>query len=417
MALHALVSLSVYGCRPAAGRAGLAAGGPPVSPEASSGADIDGTAGVCRGDYDCQLNGVCTAGVCQCDAAWTGPQCRVMNLKPSPRNGGYKHPNTSSWGGNAWRDPDTNVYHGFFSEFVNHCGLSTWGTNSRIVHAEATDPAGPYKFADEALPPQAHNAHIAYDATAKLFLLYHIHVPDPTCVGPAYNCSRKCTNGSTVPPTSAVAQPLSLDDPSSLRAINWTYNSGALHTSASVYGPWLGERAPNVGCNNPSPFLFPNGSVLRACAGQHYYPQVDQAVSYLSNYSNTPAVNITCANLDGVVPMKNGFHSEDAVVWVDRRGNRHLLSHSVGPWADADGVHAYSMDGRTWNCSDIPPYNGSIPFDDGKTDIVTKRERPKLLFDSNGEPIVLFTAIVTQNHHVDDYSYTLATPIHTASSQ
>jgi hypothetical protein len=55
----------------------------------------------CVTDLDCSLNGVCKGGSCLCDAAWTGPCCTALNLLPVPTAApGYRHPNTSTWGGN-----------------------------------------------------------------------------------------------------------------------------------------------------------------------------------------------------------------------------------------------------------------------------------------------------------------------------
>jgi hypothetical protein len=73
----------------------------------------------------CNLNGVLTGSVCECDAAWAGSECETLAVLPTPKNGGYHQSHTSSWGGNAVYDSVNGVYHGFFSEMVLNCGLST----------------------------------------------------------------------------------------------------------------------------------------------------------------------------------------------------------------------------------------------------------------------------------------------------
>ena len=35
----------------------------------------------CSTEHDCQLNGVCEAGVCHCDPAWGSPDCSVLQLE------------------------------------------------------------------------------------------------------------------------------------------------------------------------------------------------------------------------------------------------------------------------------------------------------------------------------------------------
>ena len=43
----------------------------------------------CGTDVDCDLNGVCTGGVCVCDKPWTGSTCGEMRFKPVTFPQGY----------------------------------------------------------------------------------------------------------------------------------------------------------------------------------------------------------------------------------------------------------------------------------------------------------------------------------------
>ena len=43
----------------------------------------------CTADGDCQLNGLCTAGGCVCDAAWKGANCSTLNLQPAKFGNGF----------------------------------------------------------------------------------------------------------------------------------------------------------------------------------------------------------------------------------------------------------------------------------------------------------------------------------------
>ena len=67
---------------------------------------------------------------CVCDAAFTGPKCAQLNLLPADADTlgqlWNRVDNTASWGGNVVRD-DSGLYHMFFAEFLNHCGLDSWG--------------------------------------------------------------------------------------------------------------------------------------------------------------------------------------------------------------------------------------------------------------------------------------------------
>ena len=77
--------------------------------------------GACRADEDCNLNGVCAAGKCACDAQWDGATCGVLALEPASKDGGYRRPGFNGWGGNPWYDPHDKRYHVFTVEMTKGC--------------------------------------------------------------------------------------------------------------------------------------------------------------------------------------------------------------------------------------------------------------------------------------------------------
>ena len=96
----------------------------------------------CSSIDDCSANGECVAGVCICDAAFTGASCAVFNLLPlRPSNGeGYRRyelggSRVSSWCGAVLRGDD-GKYHMWSSEMSNGAGIKAWNTNSQIVFKE-----------------------------------------------------------------------------------------------------------------------------------------------------------------------------------------------------------------------------------------------------------------------------------------
>jgi hypothetical protein len=38
--------------------------------------------GPCQSNFDCSLNGICTSGICTCDAPWTGSDCGTLDFYP-----------------------------------------------------------------------------------------------------------------------------------------------------------------------------------------------------------------------------------------------------------------------------------------------------------------------------------------------
>ena len=75
------------------------------------------TAGSCSTALDCSLGGLCVGGVCQCDAAFKGPNCAELNLLPA-----RKAPlldigsDTASWGGFPVYDSSDKLWHLFYAE-------------------------------------------------------------------------------------------------------------------------------------------------------------------------------------------------------------------------------------------------------------------------------------------------------------
>ena len=101
----------------------------------------------CQLDLDCELNGVCTAGQCKCDSAWSGKNCEILSLKAAPKANGYMEDGVSSWGGTTLLGDD-NKYHMFVGTFSGGCGLNSWYRNEELVHAVADTPTGPFKKMD-----------------------------------------------------------------------------------------------------------------------------------------------------------------------------------------------------------------------------------------------------------------------------
>eukprot|EP01048_Picozoa_sp_COSAG05_P006790 COSAG05_NODE_458_length_9621_cov_5.309914_2_plen_897_part_00 len=113
----------------------------------------------------------------------------------------------------------------------------------------------------------------------------------------------------------------------------------------------------------------------------------------------------------------------DPYIWLDRRGNLHVLAcMGIEPlWQVTYGAHVYSGDGgRTWHslCYDkMEPScasysNGTTNFVDGSQKQI-KFERPKLMLDPvTGSPLVLFNSAGYHGKGItNDRSYTVARPI------
>jgi hypothetical protein len=178
----------------------------------------------CTSDLDCSLNGACqTGGVCSCDPGWTGRCCGALDLLPvnvSETGLGYRHPATSTWGGNIIIQADnssSSSYHMWIAEMAPngtagdagagscgesvpggpagaasscgggwcskrvytpskslHAGLTTWGSNSQITHVKSTAGyGGPYVRQEVAVPVWSHNPLVRAMPDSTL-VMYHI---------------------------------------------------------------------------------------------------------------------------------------------------------------------------------------------------------------------------------------------------
>lgn len=151
----------------------------------------------CGSDYDCSLNGECSAGVCACVPPWTGSSCGTLDVLPAalPDAALYRRANVSSWCASTVRD-DAGTWHAFISVFADHCGLNSWEANSELVHAvSAGGPAGPFVNDSVIRLPFAHNPKVIRDPMTGEYLIFHIGCGD--------NETRRygpCAGGVTPPP-------------------------------------------------------------------------------------------------------------------------------------------------------------------------------------------------------------------------
>jgi hypothetical protein len=141
-------------------------------------------------------------GACLCDAGWRGAACSELSLLPAaplaaatqtyfhPSNGGASGGGftSNSWGISVARDDSGALWHGYMTEMMGNCSLSSWTTASHILHVTAPSPAGPWAVQGVALHKFAHNPQVLRAADGG-WLLFHIGAPVPaSCEGPGEAC-------------------------------------------------------------------------------------------------------------------------------------------------------------------------------------------------------------------------------------
>ena len=318
--------------------------------------------GPCTTDLDCSLNGVCSNAVCVCDAPWNGTSCSVLQFRPAPTVGAYgESPNVTSWGGTPLLGDEPNTtWHMYVVEIEGAgCGLAQWKAQSTVVHAIASSPEGPYMRVSTVLKHEAHNpAALRHNGSWYIF-----HIGD----GDAPKNVSACTGGEGPPPPAG-----------------HVVTKHAIHVSRSgPAGPFVpvptGSEFIAHGCNNPSPMRHPNGTVYLGCTWSLRRAKQPDLSRWSKAWSIAPKSGRTWLNRSW----------EDPFLWVDARGNWHVLAHTytddVFPALSYSG-HGFSTDGHHWHYSTEEPYDGTVRRVDGSTKYYATLERPKLLFTDPAYP-------------------------------
>jgi hypothetical protein len=350
---------------------------------------------ICHDNLDCSLNGVCEEEdhlhpykKCKCDKPWQGERCERLQFKPVTFPQGYgMAPNISStWGGGVIYNSVGKEYHMFVSRMTNDCLLEHWTTNSRIDHAVSQKATGPYTFQNVAIDTWSHNAApiVLSDGT---FAIFHIGLGVGGPTG-GINCTSSTSSAITSSPDDVFS---AVDDDAARNKSKSVGIMGSMiHVASSLDGPWTPlANANNIlgKCNNPAPWVHPNGTYIYVgCGGL-----LKRATTIAGPYETI--ATFPMAMLGGGEGEENGLpppplHYEDPQIYTDDRGNFHCLYHVYTtnlPSSDCVhsivSAHAFSTDGITdWQMSPFPPYGTQLLLSTGETITLATRERPKPFF-------------------------------------
>ena len=361
----------------------------------------------CVSDEDCGLLGSCTAGACDCDPGWVGATCASLDLVPAPPDAGLRQQNSSNWCLTLLRDPDDEgLFHGLSADFGGCAdGLSIWLTGSRIIHATASSPVGPFVpawadgAAEVAVSGEAHNPQALRTPDGTFLLLDSYAGPDAGCDLEADYDKCASTGGMCkpkMPPGGGVGRFI-------------------FHEAATPAGPW----APvNVTCDypcfsqnlTPSPFFHPNGTlfVVFHCDSGGAHKMGDLVMVRADSWRDGPFERVN----DGVWSVGDvGPHPEDPFAFLHTNSKTGELSWHVILHNNPEGLHLFSRDGLNFTLQQslAAPEDGSLgavpqpPYvfpptvaqTDGTNFTAGRRERPWILWKANTTcvPEVLVTSM------------------------
>lgn len=297
----------------------------------------------------------------------------------------YRNASLASWGGTVVHSPsDTkHHYHLFAAAFSNGCGLDGWESNSFVMHAVADTPEGPFEYHDTALPVWHHNPHalLAPDGT---WLIYSIGK----------------TNASWAVSCNGHHEPVSHNE----RQIDQV----EIHYASSPYGPWQLQQQPDgdglLYAANPSPLFLPNGSVVVVGTGFGGPLHVAFAETWRGPYRSL-------APLPFSTPA--GLLFEDPGLFYDRKVAKFkILMHQYRANLSYVGGYAESVTDDFFGAWDYnfysPAYNATITFTNGLEMRLHRRERPKVLLDSDGAPAFLYNGVCGVNVNSDCFTFVQA---------
>lgn len=371
-------------------------------------------------EADCVLNGICKGGQCVCDPGWTGDRCNQLNLKPPDRlkPHGYYNGSMPTWGGDI-------IYEdGRYHAFITAKAFTTppldesdnYICNTAIAHLEGPTPAGPFTFAEFALPVYHHEAHaiVAPDGTVLIFMIKYDggELPDllsEECLRNGYNKSHEVI------------------------AVAW---------SSSVYGPWKEKVLLNpwpgpedkkswlCQTNCPSVTFAPNGTAIMAFRSI----QCDRDIPYVNNTREKIAI-ATAPHWSGpytihskepvfgwrvpddwpssLVTPGQIMTNEDPFIWRTARGYHMLVHCQLQPYSKTRGAYGYSQDGLSWTLLPDYSWETNMTWSDGAISYFKRRQAPGLYLDNDSYPLYLLTPVdeLSVNGTLWGHGWTMMQPV------
>jgi hypothetical protein len=401
--------------------------------------------GGCTSSADCHLNGDCTAGKCVCDSAWSAsPDCAVMSFaeveKEAGKAPGYYNATEASWGGFPIKNSDGkwNLIH---AQMANHCPLGSWTSNSIVARSVSTSgkPEGPYEFAEELLPPFAHNPTIrkAEDGTYVIFFIGGWTTNASHCSSTAEGDaavaaartgggppSPPCKDGSNWPKSCGPHMPGDDGQTDCCGSAAHGNNAGcgiATATSKSLSGPWEVKAlnivdqwlSDDVYCThtNPTIQILKNGTWIMAFNAGYCNKHLETIGTAVSHGGYKGPWHLLSRNSVLKNPDGTPHKCEDPHIWSTKRG-WHLLTHNQeGPQRGSS--YGYSLDGHSWTLSPTTPYDCGLNYTDGTTGEASGcGNRPQIFWSEDGEtPLFIINGAMTAKPGGGKGTWTLFRPL------
>jgi len=269
-------------------------------------------------------------------------------LLPAVKNGGFRMDDQIIWCSSVIKVGE--MYHMFASRWPAQYGLGGWTRFSECVRATSTNLLGPYAFQEVVLQKRTNNwdntrvHNVKIVKAGSKFVLYHID----------------------------------------------SANETGFAVADSVTGPWTRRDKIAMRVSNPAVLVKPDLSIyvfgrLRDSA------QVNRGIAFIAPSYEGPYSVV--ANGDNLLPNNNEL--EDPTIWWANNQYNVLLNDWKGKATGIGkaGAQYFSRDGIHYQLMSAEPvFSKTVVYDDGTSETFSRRERPFVYTNENGEVIALFTA-------------------------
>jgi hypothetical protein len=276
------------------------------------------------------------------------PKSLKDSLLPAVKKGGFAMDDYIIWCTSVIKVGDT--YHMFASRWPAQYGLGGWTSHSECVRAVSTNLYGPYAFQEVVLQKRANN----WDNT-------RIHNVKIVKAGSKYV----------------------------LYYIN-SANQTGYAVADSVTGLWTRLDKPAMKVSNPAPLVRSDGSIY-VFGRLRDSRQVNRGIAFIAPSYEGPYTLVDNGN--NLLP--DGGELEDPTIWWANNQYNILLNdwkgHATG--IGKAGAQYFSRDGIHYQLvSREPVFTKTVAYDDGTSEIFSRRERPFVSVNEKGEVLALFTA-------------------------
>jgi hypothetical protein len=325
-------------------------------------------------------------------------------IQPVPRHSVLTNAGYFVWCGSVVQDGGQ--YHMFFSRWPGSQGMRGWLTDSEIAHAVADNPGGPFTVTGLVLGKRTndpgctnywdsqtqHNPRICHFGN-KFYLYYMASVDPGTNVWPGQTQSSRIQRNQRI----GVIVADSIQD---------LLSGNFVRPSAPIVSPVYSTNYLADRTNNPADFaanrIVNNQTVVQRPDGKYqliYKSNWPQAPNYGHGYAlaDDPAGPFTLM----IGPVFSDQAREDEFHWYDAASGKYFLT--IKNFNANGDEQLQSLDGTNWTTQGIQ-LGKIIRWDDGTDQVVNALERPEVLRDSNGVPVMLYLAMRPSSTSMESYN-------------